>query len=163
MRNMKRTIILAVAAALAVTGCAKQQGTEKNEAQKKYFDSWIRINHPDAKATPLGTYILSETKGSGPALGTPENTPYVRANYTARTLDGKVVTSTEVGVNQQVGTYSETAFYGPEFWVRTNNNLYVGVEEVIAGMNVGGKATIAVPGWRCRYSRKSRRKPAESK
>ena len=64
---MKKIIVsfLSVAAAIAFTGCAKVAPSGANDANKRYFDAWMEINHPDAKPTGLGIYIIEEESGDG--------------------------------------------------------------------------------------------------
>lgn len=144
---MKKTLILFLAAAAVLTGCTKTAKSGPNDAAKRYFDSWIHINHPDARRTPLGVYVLDGKTGTGELCGDCDNYPFVRLEYTVRNLDGTITETTRETVAKQLGTYDPTYYYGPDVTYRGNNSLYVGVEEVLDTMRVGGSTTIVIPGW----------------
>ena len=46
-----KNLILASAAlaALTLAGCAKSEKTEDNEAELRYLEAWVQVNHPDAQ------------------------------------------------------------------------------------------------------------------
>lgn len=144
---MRKTIIMLAFAAAVLSGCSKPIETTKNEAARKYFESWVKINHPDAKPTTLGSYIIHEDKGTGKAAGTVEQNPYVRIDYTMRQLNGTVYATTSEKLSQQIGTYEENGTYGPAIFLRGEGHLAVGLEELLKSMNEGGKIEAAVPGW----------------
>lgn len=132
---------------MVIAGCAKTPETTPNDAAKKYFDSWIMLNHPDAVPTELGSYILSEEPGTGAAAGKADDNLYVRLNYTNKKLDGAIQNTTYAKTAQQLGTYVETDYYGPLILLRAEGNVAVGFEELLERMKVGGKIEAAVPGW----------------
>ena len=45
---------LYIGAAMLLAGCAKTVVPGPNEANKRYFDAWMHINHPSAEPTGLG-------------------------------------------------------------------------------------------------------------
>lgn len=144
---MRKTIFTIAVTALVLTGCARPVATTKNDAAKEFFDSWIKINHPRAEQTPLGSYIIDSREGTGKALGTSEEHPFVRMNYTIRKLDGTISNSTYPKIAQQLGTYDKTKFYGPEIVGRGENVMTAGLDEIIGMMREGGMIEAAVPGW----------------
>lgn len=144
---MRKTLFTIAVAAMVIAGCAKPSETTKNDAAKKYFDSWMQINHPEAYETPLGSYIFSMQQGLGKPAGKASENPYVRVNYTMRKLDGTISATTYPKIAQQVGTYKETNFYGPDVFNRTPGSIAVGFDELLEQMNEGAKVTAAVPGW----------------
>ena len=144
---MKKTYLYLMLAAVVACGCAKTPSTGLNDAAKRYFDAWIHVNHPDAKPTELGSYIIEEQVGTGAVAGDADDTPYVLADYTLRGLDGTVQETTSELVAQQVGTYDPADFYGPEVWQRGGNALPASLDEVVSGMRVGGTVKFATPGW----------------
>ena len=75
---MKNTHIFILAAAVCLTACAKAVESGPNDANKPYFESWIKINHPNAKRTPMGVYVVSETPGKGDLVGAPQDDQYLR-------------------------------------------------------------------------------------
>lgn len=132
---------------MVIAGCAKPGETTKNDAAKKYFDSWIKINHPGATETGLGSYIISQQAGTGKAAGKAADNPFVRINYTMRNLNGTITTTTDARISQQLGTYKETDFYGPYVFSRQEGQIAVGFEEILEMMKEGGRIEAAVPGW----------------
>ena len=72
--EMNRLGILVIAAAAAVcVSCVRSESSGLNDANKRYFDAWMKINHPDAKRDGLGIYILEETAGTGISAGKAED------------------------------------------------------------------------------------------
>lgn len=146
---MKHSIIIAsaVLAALLCQSCAKKPDIGKNEANKRYLESWIRIYHPEAKEDGNGIYILDEAAGSGRAIGDAQKYPYASISYTKRDLDGNIVETTFADVAQQIGTYDPSYYYGPKFVLRRQNSLSAGLEKLLNEMNVGDTKTAVIPGW----------------
>ena len=64
---MKKTIKTAayIAIALAAIGCAKVEKTGANEANERYFNAWMEVNHPGLKPSGLGIYVLENEEGTG--------------------------------------------------------------------------------------------------
>ena len=147
---MKRLyiIILAASAAVLLASCAKNETTGANDAGKRYLEAWIKINHPDAKKSGLGIYILDETAGSGLEAGDPEDFPYALVSYTATDLEGNILESTEESVAKQLGTYDPANnHYGPVVRLRNSTALTAGQEMVLNTMRVGGTRKAVIPGW----------------
>jgi len=146
---MKKFAITALATgALILTGgCAKTVTSGLNDLNKKYFDAWIQINHPDASETELGAYILSDSPGDGEMVGGEEDMPFVYCTFTLTDLEGNISSTTDMLVSQQVGTYSQENYYGPRILTRKEGYLSAGVSDVLSTMRVGGTRTVAIPGW----------------
>lgn len=144
---MKKTIFWAAIAAALLCGCAKAPTSGMNDANRAHLEAWIKINHPDAKKTPMGAYILEETPGTGEALGDEARSPFVRVNYTITSLDGTIQQTNSEQLAKQIGTYAENNFYGPKFWTRPDYGVRAGVEEALSTMNIGGRKTVLIPGW----------------
>ncbi len=150
---MKKTLIYLTLASLILGGCAKAVTVGTNDASKRYFDAWIQVNYPDLSPTALGAYVIEETAGTGAALQDAETDAYVRLNYTVRSLDGTVSTTTYPYLSKQLGTYSETSWCGPVIWGRAEGTLYAGVDEMISSMKIGGVKKTVIPGWLLTSSR----------
>ncbi len=144
---MKKTLLYLTLAAVLFGSCATDPKTGKNEASKRYLDAWMKLNHPEAQQTRLGSYILEDIPGTGEAAGTTEQNPYVRVSYTLRSLAGAVSLTTDEQLSKQLGTYTETGYYGPAVWYRGDNALLAGLEEAVADMRCGGTRTVVIPGW----------------
>lgn len=153
--NMKKYIILA-AAICTLASCGRTVTTKQHDADKRSFDAWVHVQkeqHPEYlwKQTELGSWLLEETVGTGELLDTSVDTVYVRVNYTNRSTSGTITSTSLAGVAQQLGTYSESAYYGPEVWYA--HGTYAAFEELLNGMRDGGRRKAAVPGWLITYAR----------
>ena len=146
MNRFKILAIAAAAAALAAS-CVRSESSGLNDANKRYFDAWMQIHHPDAVREGLGVYILDETVGSGASVGKSEDYPYLYITYTSRDLDGNITETTDAAVARQVGSYTDRNYYGPTVKMRLATAMTAGQEMVIAPMRVGGSRTAAIPGW----------------
>ncbi len=148
---MKKTILYLSLAALVLAGCAKAPKKGTNEDAKRYFEAWKQVYYPNATRTPLGAYILEETPGTGASAGTTTANPFVRINYTVRSLDGTVQISTSEAMAKQLGNFEKNEgknpYYGPVVLARGSAGQAAGVEESLAAMSVGGSRTVAIPGW----------------
>lgn len=148
---MKKTILYLSLAALVFAGCAKSPKVGVNDDAKRSLEAWVQVYHPDAIRTPLGAYVLDETPGTGTSASSPEDYPFVRVDYTVRTLNGTVQGTSDETLSKQLGTYEKNAsknpYYGPVVWVRGASGQTAGVEESLAAMNVGGRRKVMIPGW----------------
>lgn len=144
---MKKTLVYLTLAAVLLGACAKTPKTSKNESARRYLESWMHLNHPDAQKTPLGSYIIEDIPGTGAPAGAYSQNQYVQVAYTVRELSGAVSVTTDERLNKQLGTYNEQGFYGPVVWYRGGNALLAGLEEAVADMRCGGTRTLVIPGW----------------
>ena len=148
--KMKKTLIYLIAAACCFCGCAKTITQTNNEASKRYLDAWVYVQkqkHPEYlwKQTPLGSWIIEETEGKGKAITEFEDSLYIRVNYTYSSLAGDISNTTSEKISQQLGTYVENDYYGPQVWYA--NGIYAGLEELVKGMKAGGRRKAVIPGW----------------
>ena len=143
---MKLEYLIAAAVLLSFASCAKDGGSAKNEDEKRYFDAWISQNHPDAVRTKLGAYILSQTEGTGVPAG---DSAFARIDYSSFKLNGDLVSTTKEKMARQCNIYSSSEYYGPYLAYRGTKleSMGAGLEEAVAGMKVGGKMTVVIPGW----------------
>ena len=149
---MKRILLYLCLAAAALCSCAKDPEVGLNDDALLYIDAWIKVHHPEAQRTALGVYILEDEPGTGALAGTPESNPYLRVSATVRTLDGSIQKTTDMRLAQQLGTYSDNYYYGPEIWARASDGLAAGLEETVADMRVGGRRKVMIPGWLLGYN-----------
>lgn len=154
---MKKYIILATILCIAAS-CGRTVTTSKHEADKMSFDAWVKVQmekHPKPEylwqQTRLGSWLLEETVGTGDLVDTGEDSLYVRLNYTSRSTDGTITATTYARIAQQLGTYNETYFYGPE--IVYVPGTFAGLEDILEGMRDGGRRKAVVPGWLHTYSR----------
>ncbi|MDO5442791.1 MAG: FKBP-type peptidyl-prolyl cis-trans isomerase [Bacteroidia bacterium] len=146
---MKRTLTIAsaIAAALLCQSCAKVEMPGKNTSNKRFFEAWIQVNHPDAQKDESGFYIFEKKTGNGLPVGSVETNPYLVIEYTVTDLDGNITETTDEKIAQQLGTFSEATYYGPVIALRGYGQMKAGLELLLEDMNVGGTKTAAVPGW----------------
>ena len=146
IRKHKIPICCLLATLLMVAAaCAKQESAPLNEAAKRAFDAWLSVNHPTAKPTGLGIYILDDRPGTGTTVG--DNDTYLFVSYTTRDLKGTITGTNEKKIAQQLGTYSEANYYGSKALLNDRSGTPTGLLETIKGMRVGGTRTAIVPGW----------------
>lgn len=146
--KMKRLVIPAAIAALLAFSCAKSYNPPTSQLNRERFDAWMKENHPDVAKSAHGIYVLSETEGSGALVGNEENSPYIRIEYTLRNpYTGKISATTRETVAKQIDAYDPSYYYGPVIEYRGDNALYIGFEDIIRTMKVGGSKTAIVPGW----------------
>lgn len=144
---MKKYIILVSAALAVFASCAKTGESGLNDNNKIFLDAWLKVNHPDARREAEGIYVLSETPGTGHAVGSAEDNPYLYLNLTSTDLEGNVAKTSDIKLAQQIGTYKEHSYIGPSLYLRSDLTLEAGLEMMVSSMKVGGVKTALVPGW----------------
>lgn len=137
----------AAAALMAAAGCAKQMSTPANEEEKRYFDAWMHVHHPELTATGNWIYIEEETAGKGK----PADSAFVFVTYTAMDLSGNVSATSDSTMAKRLNTWQPQNYYGPVVWNRESQQA--GVYYSMLGMNVGGTRRTIIPGWLMTYSR----------
>ena len=141
--------LLYVAAGLLLVGCAQAIEESTNEADKRYFDAWISLNAPNIKPEGLGVYVMNENEGNGVEV-TADG--YALVDYVASDLEGNISSYTGSETAKQLGTYAETSYYGPKFWLTTDGTLQAGILDAVKGMKVGGSKKIIIPNWLMSYA-----------
>jgi len=140
------TLLAAASAVAAVLGsCAKEAATENNASEKRFFDSWIRLNHPSAQRTTLGAYIVDDQPGTGETV-TGEDT-FILARYTVTDLEGNITSTTSEELAKQLGTWARSKYYGDQVLLNNTSYTEAGLLDIIKGMKVGGTRRGVIPGW----------------
>ena len=142
---IKRLLMLPLAAAVLLTGCAKSEKTNDHETTKRYLDAWVGVNYPGVTPTELGIYILEDKPGTGEMYDAKQT--FVIANYTIRDLEGNVSSTTDKKLSQQIGSYDASYYYGNHVWISGEGSMAAGVEDLLMGMRVGGTRTALIPSW----------------
>ena len=156
MKKIHRLIPYIIVAA-AIAACAKASTESANEANKRYLDAWISINHPglnaqwNGKEDPDGLYIIPGETREGTGAEITDN-GYAIVSYTTTDLEGNFTAYTDAVTAQQMGTYDSTYYYGPQVWLTMDGTIPAGVQDAIVGMKVGGRKKIIVPSWLMTYS-----------
>ena len=142
------TMAAAVMMGLLFWSCSKDPASEANASAKRYFDAWMLVNYPSLAPTDLGYYILEDEEGTGETVGSESDREYLYGRYNSRDLSTGTYTYTDdEQTAKQIGGYSATNYYGPRVWYRGNNNLPVGLSDMMTTMKEGGRRTAAIPGW----------------
>lgn len=147
MRKLTITATL-IATALISIGCAKQIKLGPNEANKRYFDAWLQVNGIDVKPSGRGIYVLEDDPGTGIEI---KKDGFAFLEYTTTDLEGNVTSYTGAEVAKQLGEYSESSYYGPEFVNTYEGNIYAGVADMLLGMKAGGHKKVIIPSWLISY------------
>lgn len=147
---MKKIIKTAayILAGFAVISCAKAVKTGPNEAEQRYFNAWLSLNHPGAQPTGLGIYVLEEEEGTG---ATVKEDGFIYADYVTTDLDGNITSYTDKQTAKQMGTYDTTSYYGPKVMTTTEGTIPAGLAEAVIGMKEGGRKKIIIPSWLMSY------------
>ena len=150
---MKKNIILIMAIAACLCGCAKQKKSGTNDAAKRYFDSWMQVHFPEAfsKGPSFpGYYVVDDIPGTGELIGDYDDSLFVRVDYTLRELDGTISGSTLASVNKQLGTFEESSYYLPDIW--HIGTMAAGLKNLVPRLRVGERCTAVIPGWLTSYN-----------
>ena len=151
-REKMKHIWKALAIMAVVTGCARESSSNStNENAREYLQKWMAIHHPDAQQNADGIYILEDTPGTGDAWD--DGMGYILADYTIRSLNGTVTSSTTAEMAKQLGTYASSNFYGPKVVAIGEGSSYAGVDLMLKGMRMGGSRTAIIPSWLMTTSR----------
>lgn len=151
---MKNTlaIALSIAAAACVFSCAKTPDTGVNDANRRYFEAWLHVNHPELQPTGLGIYVMEETEGTGSEV-TDKGCAFV--DYVVADLEGNITSYSDKVTAKQMGTYDTTTYYGPAKWftsaVGSSASIQAGIRNALIGMKVGGHKKVIIPSWLMNY------------
>lgn len=148
---MKKIYIYALYLAViaAVSGCARTVEELPNEANKRYFDAWMSINHPDVKPQGLGIYVLESVEGTGEEV---KKGGFALVDYVISDLEGNISSYTAKETAEKLDEYARTTYYGPKMWLTTDGTLQAGVLDALVGMKVGGSRKVVIPSWLMSYA-----------
>ena len=141
--------ILYTAAAIALAACAKTVLPGANDANKRFLEAWMELNHPDVKPSGLGAYVLEETEGSGVTV---QKDGFAIVDYKITDLEGNITSYTDKATAKQLGKYDTTAYYGSRIWTTTDETIPTGVGDILVGMKVGGRKKAIIPSWLMTYN-----------
>lgn len=147
MKKFFSTVVYIAAAALAIS-CAKTEKIGPNDANQRYFEAWMHVNHPEATPSGLGIYILEDNQGSGVKVG---EDGFVLIDYKITDLEGNISSYSDALTAKQLGAYSKTKYYGPQFWTTVETTMPAGLRDAIVGQPVGTSRKIIVPSWLMSY------------
>lgn len=145
-RNIHQIFLIPLCLSFALLGsCAKDDDKSSNEINKEYIEGWVNTYYPGVEASGYGIYILEDQVGSGDEL--PDDYLFAFINYTATSMDGNVSSTTDEDLAKQIGTFSNSNYYGTNVILRQVGYNPVGLIDILNGMRVGGIRRALVPGW----------------
>ncbi len=147
MKKLIKTIAY-IAVAAAVISCAKEAGVGRNDSSVRYFNSWMKVNHPDLKPTGLGVYVLEEEPGTGAPI---REDGFIYADYIKTDLEGNISEYTDKQTAKQLGTYDTTYYYGPKVITTIKKTIPAGLFDALKDMKVGGRKKVIIPNWLMSY------------
>lgn len=137
-----------LALALAAAGCAKAVKEGPNDANIRYFNAWMELNHPDVKPVGIGIYVLEEEVGTGAEV---KEDYYVYARYKVTDLNGNITAYTDKETAEQLGEYHPADYYGPKVLTTFESTIQAGLNEAMLGMKIGGRKKVIIPSWLMTY------------
>ncbi len=147
MKKFIKTVAY-IALTLAVAGCAKAVAEGPNEANKRYFDAWVELNHKGLQPSGLGIYVLENTEGTGNLV---KKDGFAYVEYTKTDLEGNISDYTDKVTAKQLGVYDTTYYYGPRVLTTIDQTIPTGVLDALVGMKVGGRKKVVIPSWLMTY------------
>ena len=140
-----RTHLLAALclAGFLATSCAVTQEEDSNYALDRVMKAWINTNYPGLQPYGnTGAYFLELEKGNGPTVG---DSAYVWAHYVKRTLNQTITATNVRELAEQLGSYTNSGYYGSAVWRVDQGYLPEALETMIKTMRGGDRARIALP------------------
>ncbi len=130
--------------------CAKEREISSNADNVRFFEAWMKVNHPDVKEEKSGIFILEDEVGTGALV---DDTKYIFITHTSTDLEGNITSTSDIDVAKQIGSYNKSYYYGPQVLrVEDKCNLY-GLEMMAEDMRIGGKRKAVLPMWLLTYDR----------
>ncbi len=144
MLKKLKFIVFAAFACTLFFSCAEEVEETNASIQKRILEAYLEVNYPnkDYTITKSGLVILDHKPGTGVM---PENYEAVYTNHSVRYLDGNYQSTNIKDVAKRIGTYSDTAYYGPEIMEIGYGKITDGVHEALLMMKEGGEMTIIIP------------------
>ena len=148
VRNSFKTLIAAFMA-LALFSCAEDKSDSDRSIQDRILEAYVntadfKAKYPNAEFWESGIVMLEYTQGTGDVLDSRE-AGYVE--YTTQSLSGEYLNTTDEKLADTLGLFAHTNYYGPVLFEMGYKTTFIGIEEVLEGMKVGGKAKFILPPW----------------
>ena len=151
--------ILYMAAALALSGCAKAVKVGPNDANKNFLEAWMEVHYPEVQPTELGVYIIEDSEGSGVIV---EDEGYAIVDYKIMDLEGNISSFTSKETAKQLGKYDTTYYYGSKVWTTAEATIQAGLADALIGMKAASWAASLRCPWPRRAWERGRRRPPPS-
>lgn len=143
IKILNRFIYMAVMA-LILTSCAEDKDESDFSIQQRILDAYVAENYPTAKKLESGLVMIDFQEGTGRELEKMDGGYF---EYTTQSLSGDYVETTDEELAKMLGSFSNSNYYGPVLYEMGYKTTYKGLEEVMIGMKIGGKARFILPPW----------------
>ena len=130
--------------ALVLCSCAEDKNESDRSIQERILDAYIKEKFPQAKKLESGLVMMDFQQGSGEELERRDGGYF---EYTTQSLSGDYIETTDEELAKQLGSFSNSNYYGPVLYEMGYKTTYKGLEEVMIGMKIGGKAKFILPPW----------------
>lgn len=130
--------------ALVLCSCAEDKNESDRSIQERILNAYIKEKFPQAKKLESGLVMIDFQQGSGEELERRDGGYF---EYTTQSLSGDYIETTDEELAKQLGSFSNSNYYGPVLYEMGYKTTYKGLEEVMIGMKIGGKAKFILPPW----------------
>lgn len=130
--------------AIALFSCAEEAEENDRDIHENILDAYIKEEFPNATKLPSGLVMIDFTEGSGAILNNRDGGYF---EYTTRSLSREVIETTDEELAKEIGTFLNSNYYGPVLFEMGYRTTYTGLEDVMIGMKIGGKAKFILPPW----------------
>ena len=121
--------------ALVLCSCAEDKNESDRSIQERILDAYIKEKFPQAKKLESGLVMIDFQQGSGEELERRDGGYF---EYTTQSLSGDYIETTDEELAKQLGSFSNSNYYGPVLYEMGYKTTYKGLEEVMIGMKIGG-------------------------
>lgn len=148
VRNSIKATLLAFAA-IVLCSCAEDKNETDRSIHERILHAYVNSadfqkTYPNAQMWPSGIVMLEYQPGTGDTLDLLEG---AYLEITSSSLSGEYLSTTDENIAKKTGTFLNTNYYGPTLFELGFRSEYIGLEEVLTGMQVGGKAKFILPPW----------------
>ena len=143
MKFLNKIVCLAVVA-VSLFSCAEEKEESERSIHERILGAYVKEEYPNAQVLPSGLVVIETQEGTGKTLNIREAGYF---EYTTRSLSNEVVETTDEQLAREIGTFAHTNYYGPKMFETGYKSTYKGLEEIMVGMKIGGKAKFILPPW----------------
>jgi FKBP-type peptidyl-prolyl cis-trans isomerase len=143
MKFLNKIVCLAVMA-VSLFSCAEEKEESERSIHERILGAYVKEEYPNAQVLPSGLVVIETQEGTGKTLNNREAGYF---EYTTRSLSNEVVETTDEQLAREIGTFAHTNYYGPKMFETGYKSTYKGLEEIMVGMKIGGKAKFILPPW----------------
>ncbi len=127
-----------------LSSCVREVDESSESVQRRILSAYIKMNHSGIDSTKSGMYIIPTKVGSGNSI---KDSAFAFVKYSSKYISGTYISSCYDSVSRQLGTYSNSKYYGTQVWSVGTKKLNPGLNELLLTMKEGGKSTAIIPPW----------------